>query len=79
MSKETRRLGREEIKELRKQRKKASKALREKQQAQGLVVPVKATMPNRKSEYKNVEEEQEVRQEATTEQVLVLSCGFVFF
>ena len=71
MSKESRRLGREEIKELRKQRKKAAKALREKQQAQGLVVPVKAAMPNRKSAYKNVEEEQEVRQEATTEQVRV--------
>ena len=45
MSKESRRLGREEIKELRKQRKKAAKALREKQETQGLVVPVKAAMP----------------------------------
>lgn len=71
MSKEIRRLGREEIKELRKERKRAAKALREKQQAQGLVVPVKAAMPNRKSAYKNVEEEQEVRQEVTTEQVRV--------
>jgi len=71
MSKESRRLGREEIKELRKQRKKAAKALREKQQAQGLLAPVKVAMPNRKSAYKNVEEEQEVRQEATTEQVRV--------
>ena len=51
MSKESRRPGREEIKELRKQRKKAAKALREKQQAQGLEVPIKAAMPNRKSEY----------------------------
>ncbi len=57
MSKESRRLGREEIKELRKQRKKAAKALREKQQAQGLLAPVKVAMPNRKSAYKNVEEE----------------------
>ena len=64
MSKESRRLGREEINELRKQRKEAAKALREKQQAQGLLAPVKVTMPNRKSAYKNVEEEQEVRQEA---------------
>ena len=71
MSRESRRPGRKEIKELRKQRKKASKALREKQQAQGLVVPVKVAMPNRKSAYKNVEEEQEVRQEAVTEQVRV--------
>jgi len=71
MNKDSRRPGREEINELRKQRKKAAKALREKQQAQGLVAPVKAAMPNRKSAYKNVEEEQEVRQEATTEQVRV--------
>ena len=71
MNKDSRRPGREEINELRKQRKKAAKALREKQQTQGLVAPVKAAMPNRKSAYKNVEEEQEVRQEATTEQVRV--------
>ena len=71
MSKESRRLGREEIKELRKQRKKASKALREKQQAQGLVAPVRAAMPNRKSEYGSVQEEQRARQEATTEQIRV--------
>ncbi len=71
MSKESRRLGREETKELRKQRKKAAKALREKQQAQGLLAPVKVAMPNRKSAYKNVEEEQEVRQETATEQVRV--------
>jgi len=74
MSKESRRLGREEIKELRKQRKKAAKALREKQQAQGLLAPVKVAMPNRKSAYKNVEEEQEIRQEVTTEQVRVFSA-----
>ena len=57
MSKESGRPGKEEIKELRKQRKKAAKALREKQEAQGLVVPIKVAMPNRKSEYRNVEEE----------------------
>ena len=61
MSKESRRPGREEINELRKQRKEAAKALREKQESQGLVVPIKAAMPNRKSEYKNVQEEQRVR------------------
>jgi len=71
MSKESRRPGREEINELRKQRKEAAKALREKQESQGLVVPIKAAMPNRKSEYKNVQEEQRARQEATTEQVRV--------
>jgi len=71
MSKESRRPGREEINELRKQRKKAAKALREKQESQGLVVPIKAATPNRKSEYKSVQEEQRARQEATTEQVRV--------
>jgi len=71
MSKESLRPGREEIKELRKQRKKAAKALRKKQKAQGIVMPVKAAMPNRKSEYESVEQEQEARQEAVTEQVRV--------
>jgi hypothetical protein len=71
MSKESRRPGREEIRQLRKQRKKAAKALREKQKAQGLTVPIKAAIPNRKSEYNSVEEEQKARQEATIEQVRV--------
>ena len=71
MSKVSRRPGREQIKQLRKQRKKASKALREKQQVQGLRVPIKVALPNRKSEYGSVQEEQKARQEATTEQVRV--------
>jgi hypothetical protein len=71
MSKESRRPGREEIKELRGQRKKAAKALRARQKAQGLKVPLKAAIPNRKSEYESVEQEQKARQEATTEQVRV--------
>ncbi|MCP4420762.1 MAG: hypothetical protein GY805_29485 [Chloroflexi bacterium] len=71
MSKVNRRPGREEIKQLRKQRKKAAKALREKQQVQGLKVPIKAAIPNRKSGYGSVQEEQQARQEATTEQVRV--------
>lgn len=54
--------GREEIKELREQRKKAAKALRARQEAEGLKAPLKAAMPNHKSAYKNVEEEQEARQ-----------------
>ncbi len=56
MSKVSRRWDREQIKQLRKQRKKAAKALREKQQGQGLKVPIKAAMPNRKSEYGSVQE-----------------------
>ena len=71
MSKESRRPGREEIKELRGQRKKAAKALRKRQEAEGLVMPVKAVIPNRKSEYRSVQEEQEARQEVVTEQVRV--------
>ncbi len=71
MSKVSQRLNREQIKQLRKQRKKAAKVLREKQQVQGLKVPIKAAIPNRKSEYGSVQEEQKARQEATTEQVRV--------
>ena len=71
MSEVSRRQDREQIKQLRKQRKKAAKALREKQQAQGLKMPIKAAIPNRKSGYGSVQEEQKARQEATTEQVRV--------
>jgi len=61
----------EEIKELREQRNKAARQLREKQKAQGLKAPPKAAIPNSKSEYKTVGEEKKARQEATTEQVKV--------
>ena len=64
MSKVNRRPSREDIKQLRKQRKKAAKALREKQQVQGLKVPIKTAIPNRKSQYGSVKEEQQARQEA---------------
>ena len=68
MRKMNQRPGREEIKELRRQRKKATKALRARQEAEGLKATLKVAMPNRKSAYKNVEEEQEARQFAATEQ-----------
>lgn len=71
MSKVSRRPGREQIKELKKERKKAEKELRARQSAQGLKVAFKEAIPNRKSQYESVEEEQEARQEATTEQVRV--------
>ena len=61
----------QQIELLRKQRREAGKALREKQQAQGLRAPVKAAIPNHKSQYSSVQEEQEARQEATTEQMRV--------
>ena len=71
MSKLSRRPGREEIARLRKEKKKAEKVLRAKQKAEGLSVPVIASIPNRKCGYKNVEEEQDARQTATTEQMRV--------
>lgn len=71
MSKASRRLGREEIKQLRKDRKKAGKELRKKQKAEGLDVRVTATLPNRKSGYESVEEEQEARQSAATDQMRI--------
>ena len=71
MRKMSRRPNREEIKTQRKEKKKAERALRERQRAEGLILPVKSSIPNRKSEYKNVEEEQKVRQDAVSEQVRV--------
>ncbi len=74
MNKVSRRQNHEEIKQLRRQRKKAAKTLRETQRAQGLRLPVKAAMPNRKSEYGSVQEEQKFRQEAVTEQARVFQA-----
>lgn len=61
----------EQIKEQGKERKRAWGQLRRKQQAEGLEPLWKAAIPNRKSGYGSVEEEQEARQEATTEQIRV--------
>jgi len=71
MSKVSRRPSREEIKKIRREKKKAEKALRARQKAEGLKGPLKAAIPNRKCAYKTVEEEQEARQTATTEQIRV--------
>lgn len=71
MSKVSRRPSREEIKKIRREKKKAEKALRARQKAEGLKRPFKAAIPNRKCAYKTVEEEQKARQDATTEQVRV--------
>ena len=67
MSKPSRRPNCEEIKALSKERKAAQKALRAKQRTEGMTIPTKSSIPNRKSQYDNVEEEQEARQFATTE------------
>jgi|GEM_PF-1837347 len=72
MSKPSRRPpNREEIKRIRKDKKRAEKALRARQRAEGLKVPFKAAMPNRKCQYKTAEEEQRGRQDAVVEQVRV--------
>jgi len=71
MSKVSHRPSREEIEKIRREKKKAEKQLRARQKAEGLKVPFKVAIPNRKCAYKTVEEEQEARQAATTEQVRV--------
>ena len=71
MGKPSRRPNREDIKELNKKRKAAQKALRAKQRAEGMTIPTKSSIPNRKSQYDNVEEEQEVRELAATEHARV--------
>ena len=63
--------GREEITRLRKEKKEAEKELRAKQKAEGLRIPVTASIPNRKCGYRSVEEEQEARETAATEQMRV--------
>jgi hypothetical protein len=71
MNKVSRRPNREEIKQQRKEKNMAEKALRARQKAEGLLPPGKASMPNRLCRYKTVEEEQRARQDATTEQIRV--------
>jgi len=71
MSKVSRRPSREDIKKLRREKKRAEMALRAKQKTEGLKAPSKAAIPNRKCRYKTVKEEQEARQTATTEQIRV--------
>jgi len=71
MSNKSQRPGNEEIKALKSERIKAGKALREKQKAEGLDVGIKAILPNRKSGYENVKEEQEARQAAATDQMRI--------
>jgi len=76
MSKPSRRPGREEIKQLRRDRKEAGKELRRKQKAEGLDVRVTETLPNRKSRYESIEEEQDARQRAATDQMRILRSQF---
>jgi len=71
MSKPSRRPNRQEIDRIRKEKKGAEKALRARHRAEGLRVPFKAAIPNRKCEYKTAQEEQQARQDAVVEQVRV--------
>jgi hypothetical protein len=71
MSKVSRRSDREEIKKIRKEKKRAERGLRARQKAEGLKVSFKAAIPNRKCEYKSVEEERLARQDAITEQIRI--------
>jgi len=71
MSKRSHRPGREAFKEQRKARKKAQRALRQQQQAQGLSAPPCPSIPNRKCSYQTKEEEWAARLDAVTEQVKV--------
>ena len=61
------------IKQQRKDRKKAQKVLRNRniEKSQGLVMPNKASMPNRKCEYETVEQEGATRMDAATEQLKI--------
>jgi hypothetical protein len=69
MNKVGRRPSTEEIKKIRREKKKAAKQLRVRQKAEGLVAPNKASMPNCKCRYKSVAEERQARQDAVSEQI----------
>ena len=71
MSQRSRRPGREAIKEQRRARKKAQRALRQQQRAQGLSVPARPSLPNRKCPYQDQEEERSARLDAVSQQVKV--------
>ena len=72
MSKQSRRPGREDIKRLRKEKRTAEKALREKRRSEGVHHHDRVSIPNRKCEYNSVEGEQDARQSAATEQLRII-------
>jgi hypothetical protein len=71
MSKPSSRANRQSILELRKQKKKAEKKLRQAQRQQGVVVAPGAATSNGKSRLKDVAQETQVRQQAVSEQVRI--------
>jgi hypothetical protein len=72
MSKPSRRPGREERKLVLKEKKKARKELKKRQAEEGLKKLAKPTLPNAKSPYKTVEQEQEERQKVVEAHLKVL-------
>jgi len=72
MSKPSRRPNREAIKQLRKERKQAWKALRRFEESEGLVALTKVSQPNRKCQYETVAQEQAARLDAVTAQARIL-------
>ncbi|MCP4936333.1 MAG: transposase family protein, partial [bacterium] len=71
MSKPSRRANRQGILELRKQKRKAEKKLRQAQRGQGVVIPPGAAISNGKSRLKDVAQETQARQQAVSEQVRI--------
>jgi hypothetical protein len=71
MSKPSRRPARQALKAERKARKQAQRQLRQRQQAEGLSVPLRPSLPNRKCPYQTEEEERSARLEAVGQQVKV--------
>jgi hypothetical protein len=61
----------EELKRNKQARREARRALRQRQAAEGLLPPPRATIENGKSAWKTVEEEKQARQETTEEQLRV--------
>jgi len=72
MSKPSKRSHREERKLLKRERKKALKELRRRQASEGLVPTNQTSISNCKSQYETIEEEQEARNKAVTENVRIM-------
>jgi len=71
MSSASRRANREEILRQRKETKRAQRELRRQEKAQGVVAPPRMLIPNGTSQFANVQDEQEARQDATIDQVRI--------
>ena len=72
MSKRSHRPNREEIKTLKKERKKAFRDLRKQQISEGIMPDSQNSIPNRKSQYETIEEEQEARNKVVSETMAIM-------